>query len=230
MRVSFVVLVTASALLVLRDGGLASATSVGHLEIGETSQRFLRSYSMLDLDEKDSASGEERAIDTSKLDDLLSADKIKATLNNVDKQDALFAKWFQDKAMSDAILKKLQSNFLANKDIILSYNNYRTRLTYNQLLDGWLNTKTLDDIFNTLDNSAKSKTAKMKEMFGAWHASGKTPEQVSKALAEVTNVNKAKRYAVLDFYYKEFVKLQKANAEKAAKQAAEEAKRAAAVS
>ncbi|KAJ8577361.1 hypothetical protein ON010_g1850 [Phytophthora cinnamomi] len=120
--------------------------------------------------------------------------------------DELFATWFHDKEVSEAILAKLRKDFIANKKILISYDDFRTRKTFSQVLDGWLDTKTLDDVINAVSTSATGKYARMHATFSEWHKNGITTDQVSKALSKITNENKAKTYTMIDNLYKAFVR------------------------
>ncbi|POM76647.1 Secreted RxLR effector peptide protein [Phytophthora palmivora] len=180
--------------------------------------RRLRSYDMGDLD---NASNEERAFDISKLDDLMSADKIRNALKNIDDQEALFKTWHVDEATSKAVLARLmeKDKRIANMPILAKYNDFRTRHAFNTIMDSWLDTKTLDEISTALK---AFKTDPMTIQFRAWYKDGITPTQFTSALNKITNPDKRKSYGALESHYKEFVKMKDKEAAATIKKAAEE--------
>ncbi|POM79257.1 Secreted RxLR effector peptide protein [Phytophthora palmivora] len=222
MRVIFVLL-AAPTLFFCSNGAeltVLNTTSQKDIRVEGMTGRRLRSYDMGDLD---NASNEERAspFDLSKLDDLMSADKIQNALKSIKNQEALFKTWHVDEATSKAVLAKLmeKDKIIENMPILTKYNDFRTRHAFNTILDSWLDTKNLDEISTALK---AFKTDPMKNQFSTWYKDGITPTQFTSALNKITNTDKRKSYGALESHYKEFVKMKDKKAADAIKKAAEE--------
>ncbi|KAG7386675.1 hypothetical protein PHYBOEH_008614 [Phytophthora boehmeriae] len=176
-------------------------------------KRSLRAYDMSDLEKNDDTTDEERGIDLKQLDDLIKPDKIQGALDDATKQKALFKEWFKDKDMSAAIYKALSTNgqFLKNKDILIAYGNYMTRLKNDKVLGGWLHTKTLESVLASLQ---AGNLDKMRRTFGKWYDKKKTAEEVSRLVKAEPDLEK--KFRVLLKAYEGFVEKQTRLAKKAA--------------
>ncbi|OWY96430.1 RxLR effector protein, partial [Phytophthora megakarya] len=136
MRVLFN-LVVMSALFVSYNAAESNVADTSHtmnmLGEGTTTRRLRRyEYTMKDLDKTDNSGGEERgAIDVSKLDDalnsklgvLVSPNKKRKALNDIDDEAGLFKKLRQDEATSKAVLAKLQKTTAESPTNSLSKSN-----------------------------------------------------------------------------------------------------------
>ncbi|KAG7396350.1 hypothetical protein PHYBOEH_002453 [Phytophthora boehmeriae] len=218
MRVSYAVVLVASALFV-STAGVSAVSDQSTIMSKSTAQgerpnmRVLRTYDMDELNEENNSNNEERGFDVKRLDDLLNPDKIKTALTDLNKQDRLFTRWSANSEVSEEIIKRLRANFLANKEIALKYDEYRTMIKYGKTLDGWLETKTMDGIFAWLQSG---KMSKMKEVFSNWYKEGRTGEQVINAIKN-SDDKIAKKYKPIGVYYESFVvKAAKDEAKKAA--------------
>ncbi|KAG7396349.1 hypothetical protein PHYBOEH_002452 [Phytophthora boehmeriae] len=213
MRVSYVMLLVASALFVSTDGVSVAVSGQSSFTTRRTDLRFLRSYKLDEVDKEDDSNNEERGFDVKRLDDLLNPDKIKTALTDLNKQKKLFDDWSANSEVSEAIIKRLRANFLANKDIAMKYDEYMTMIKYGKKLDGWLETKTMDEMFAWMQSG---KMSKMKEVFSNWYKEGITGEQVINAIKN-SDDKIAKRYKPIGVYYESFVvKTAKDEAKKAA--------------
>ncbi|OWZ01281.1 RxLR effector protein [Phytophthora megakarya] len=138
------------------------------------------------------------------IDDLVSADKIKNAMKSLDNQETLFKSWHTDEGTSNAVRARLmQSDKRAmNLGIIIKYDDFRTRNKFNTVLDGWLDSKTLDEMAEALEVVDKKRLA---EQFGIWYSKGVAPEKLSSAINKVANKAKQKRLGAINFFYKVFV-------------------------
>ncbi|EEY62803.1 secreted RxLR effector peptide protein, putative [Phytophthora infestans T30-4] len=198
------------------------AKTTVHIYAGQIKKRHLRSYGVGDVDMKDKTSGEERAgsIDPKTIADLLQADDIVSALKSHGKLDVLFARLAQDENAAKEIVSKLSANgkIIENMSIIDKLNNARTSVNFNQKLTDWLDTKTLDELVSAL-RAFRSET--MTHQFREWYYTiGKTPEDLSAAIATIKNENKRKGFGALAFHFKMFVQREENNAKMAAENAA----------
>ncbi|OWZ17774.1 RxLR effector protein [Phytophthora megakarya] len=152
-----------------------------------------------------------------KLDDLLNAEKIKNAMKTFDDQEALFKEWHVDEATAKAVSARLDQNRMPNFPIILKFNDYRTRHSYNKVLTDWVDTKMLDETAAALKNS---KAKPMRELFQAWYDKGITSTEFTSALNTIKDANKRKRYVNFEHFYRLFIDMKVNEAKKAAIKAA----------
>ncbi|KAG7378433.1 hypothetical protein PHYBOEH_000374 [Phytophthora boehmeriae] len=201
MRAYYILL--AAALSVIATGETTPTTAASGVATFTSGQRSLRSYDMTGLNTKDALSDEERGVDLKLLGDLIQPDKIQAALSDAKKQKALFKAWFKDKDMSAAIYSRLSTNgeFIKNKDIVIAYGNYLTRMKNDKILGRWLHTKTLASV---KEQTGAQNLNKARKTFAKWYNNGKTADEVAK----LVKAEFGEKYSHLLVMYEGFIQKQ----------------------